>query len=72
LNPWVFRLGLGVAAAWGVAGSRFWTWRPPRIEAGATAAALVVAPFVVLMLLGAMLPAIDYDVIEYHLQGPKE
>ena len=24
------------------------------------------------MLLGAMLPAIDFDVLEYHLQGPKE
>ena len=24
------------------------------------------------MLLGAMLPAVDFDVLEYHLQGPKE
>ena len=24
------------------------------------------------MLLGAMLPAIDFDVLEYHIQGPKE
>ena len=24
------------------------------------------------MLLGSMLPAIDFDVLEYHLQGPKE
>ncbi len=33
---------------------------------------LVVIPFVVVMMLGAMLPAIDFDVLEYHLQGPKE
>ncbi len=33
---------------------------------------IVVAPFVVVMLLGAMLPSIDFDVLEYHLQGPKE
>jgi hypothetical protein len=33
---------------------------------------LVVLPFVVVMMLGAMLPAIDFDVLEYHLQGPKE
>ena len=24
------------------------------------------------MILGSMLPAIDFDVLEYHLQGPKE
>ncbi len=33
---------------------------------------VVVAPFVILMALGAMLPTIDFDAIEYHLQGPKE
>jgi len=31
-----------------------------------------IVPFVVIMMLGAMLPAIDFDVLEYHLQGPKE
>ncbi len=29
-------------------------------------------PFVVIILLGSMLPATDFDVLEYHLQGPKE
>lgn len=29
-------------------------------------------PFVLLMLLGAALPSVDFDVKEYHLQGPKE
>jgi 4-amino-4-deoxy-L-arabinose transferase-like glycosyltransferase len=34
--------------------------------------ALVTGPFLVLMALGAMLPAIDYDALSYHLQAPKE
>ena len=34
--------------------------------------ALVIAPFVLVMILGSMLPTIDFDVLEYHLQGPKE
>lgn len=33
---------------------------------------LAVAPFLLAMLLGAMLPPTDFDVKEYHLQGPKE
>jgi hypothetical protein len=32
----------------------------------------ICAPFVLAMLLGAMLPPTDFDVKEYHLQGPKE
>jgi hypothetical protein len=33
---------------------------------------IVVAPFLLLMILGSMLPPLDFDAIEYHLQGPKE
>lgn len=33
---------------------------------------LVVGPFLGLMALAAMLPTIDFDALEYHLQGPKE
>ena len=33
---------------------------------------VVIAPFLLAMLLGAMLPSIDFDVKEYHLEGPKE
>jgi hypothetical protein len=33
---------------------------------------LPIAPFLLLMLLGAMLPSSDFDAREYHLQGPKE
>lgn len=29
-------------------------------------------PFVIIMILASMLPTIDFDCIEYHLQGPKE
>lgn len=29
-------------------------------------------PFVLIMILASMLPTIDFDCIEYHLQGPKE
>ncbi|QDU36388.1 hypothetical protein Mal4_06740 [Maioricimonas rarisocia] len=35
-------------------------------------AILVVTPFVLAMLLGAMLPSTDFDVKEYHIEGPKE
>jgi hypothetical protein len=33
---------------------------------------LIVAPFVLAMALGSMLPPTDFDVKEYHLEGPKE
>jgi hypothetical protein len=33
---------------------------------------VVVTPFLLAMLLGAMLPPVDFDVKEYHLEGPKE
>ena len=33
---------------------------------------VAVVPFLVAMLLGSMLPPVDFDVKEYHLQGPKE
>jgi hypothetical protein len=33
---------------------------------------LIAAPFLLVMALGAMLPTVDYDATEYHLQGPKE
>jgi hypothetical protein len=33
---------------------------------------LVIGPFLVTSLLAAMLPTIDFDALEYHLQGPKE
>jgi 4-amino-4-deoxy-L-arabinose transferase-like glycosyltransferase len=74
LQPSIFRAGLGATALCGLAVSRFWRWRieRPGVSPGWLATGLLVAPFVIIMLLGAMLPAIDFDVLEYHLQGPKE
>ena len=34
--------------------------------------AIVAGPFLLIMALGAMLPTVDFDAIEYHVQGPKE
>ncbi len=34
--------------------------------------AALAGPFLVMMALGAMLPTIEFDALEYHLQGPKE
>ena len=45
---------------------------PPARDPLAWLFALLIAPFVLITLLGSMLPAIDFDVLEYHLQGPKE
>ena len=42
----------------GVRLSRNWLW--------------LMVPFVVVLLLGAMLPPVEFDVREYHLQAPKE
>lgn len=50
-------------------------WTRRRFFQGSLAGPLVVlavAPFVLAMLLGALLPPTDFDVKEYHLQGPKE
>ncbi|WP_422926761.1 ArnT family glycosyltransferase [Singulisphaera sp. PoT] len=88
LSPWLMRSGLGAlmlielglkARDWrsskGVA-------NPHDPKPNATPLSLVISrvvsfavvagPFVILMLLGAMLPTIDFDAIEYHVQGPKE
>lgn len=42
------------------------------ITMGILAFLLMAVPFLVLIVLGAMLPSTDFDVKEYHLQGPKE
>ncbi len=56
----VLKAGTGMAA-----GARH--NRTPVILAGCT-----LAPFVVMLILGAMTPPWDFDVREYHMQGPKE
>ncbi len=58
-----------------VAGERWWvtelvTERPGRLVR--TLLVVTAGLFVLAMLLGALLPPTDFDVKEYHLQGPKE
>ena len=81
IGPWPVRVGLGLLAVAGTApelGGWFRDRRRPEVRAGGAPRlmilgfALVVGPFLVAMALGAMLPTIDFDSLEYHLQGPKE
>ena len=85
LTPWPVRLGLALlAAAEGACLAREWkdrrgseSPRKPGEPSGDGSRAslgfwLAAGPFLVLMALGAMVPSMDFDAIEYHLQGPKE
>ncbi|MFO0949969.1 MAG: hypothetical protein U0835_02225 [Isosphaeraceae bacterium] len=82
LTPWSSRAGLGLMVAAEVAllvrerlGRRGANEAdaPGGFRVGpALGFAAVTGPFLVLMALAAMLPTIDFDAIEYHLQGPKE
>ena len=68
-----FRVGLGRARR-GRAGdvSKSGELGPTPRDAVVLLAGIVIAPVCDVMILGSMLPAIDFDVLEYHLQGPKE
>ncbi len=76
LGPWPIRLGLGVVAlvgCWRRGGAPSTVDRErTRVGWGWIGFGLVVAPFLLLMALASMLPTIDFDSLEYHLQGPKE
>ena len=50
--------------------SALWGWVATRRKA--ILALMIVTPFVAVLLLGAMSPQTDFDVLEYHLGGPKE
>ncbi len=72
LNPWLVRGGLVVLAG---CATRIGKGTAPvarRDRGRVIGMVLITAPFLILMALAAMLPTIDYDAIEYHLQGPKE
>ena len=73
LSPSLVRTGLAVVAIGGLRTSRHWRARQRKHQwlVGGRRW-LLFGPFVVLMVLGSMLPSIDFDVLEYHLQGPKE
>jgi hypothetical protein len=81
LNPWLIRVGLAVP----IVVELFQVWRRRVIpdEPNPTASGrwsvgsilgfgAIAGPFLLIMALGAMLPTVDFDAIEYHLQGPKE
>ena len=72
LHPWLFRVAFFGISAVGLATSRLWRTGPLKLKSSSVLLGLVVAPFLVVMILGSMLPTIDFDVLEYHLQGPKE
>lgn len=86
LAQWPVRIGLGALAvaeagllvrSWWSARRRLdrstprarWSWT--RLLPG-IGFAVAAGPFLAIMVLGSMLPTIDYDALEYHLQGPKE
>jgi hypothetical protein len=84
LDPWFIRVGLAGLASPPFIRLALRTFRsrgdhpeggPPttsRADPLAWFFILLIAPFVLITLLGSMLPAVDFDVLEYHLQGPKE
>ncbi len=79
LSPWPVRTALGVLAMAGLA-SEFWARKKPlqappwiflsRAQTGLLL--LATAPFLWMMILGSFQPSLDFDALEYHLQGPKE
>lgn len=86
LAPWPVRVGLGAIAA--AEGACLVVERRGRRRLGTAPAegpgvgfgglipgagfVALVGPFLLLMGLGSMLPAVEFDALEYHLQGPKE
>jgi hypothetical protein len=72
LHPWLFRVMFLILAVVGLTTSRLWRAGRFKLNASSCTLLMVAAPFVVVMILGSMLPSIDFDVLEYHLEGPKE
>lgn len=83
LDPWGFRIGLGVLLIGGwvrpaikqitfIGQSKTHPQSTSINWSAALGFLLIAGPFLVLMALGAMQPTIEYDALEYHLQGPKE
>ena len=86
LAAWLSRPAIGAIIAGGFIAECMLRWRersvaraevariPLREESFWACSGWIAAasPFVVCMLLGALLPSTDFDVNEYHFQGPKE
>lgn len=83
LSIWGVRIGLSVPILAEIAIRFLRRDRTPRDRAEPVASLkaipfpvvaflLIAGPFLVIMALGAMQPTIDFDCLEYHLEGPKE
>ena len=74
LSPWSCRIALVAVAPIGFLVARVRRAGRPEVphRLNGWLPWLVIAPFLLAMFLGSMLPTIDFDVMEYHLQGPKE
>jgi hypothetical protein len=72
LAPWSVRAWLLILAAAGLFTSRLWRAPRGKIDSSWWWKALLFCPFAVTMFLASILPSIDFDVLEYHLEGPKE
>jgi hypothetical protein len=74
LAPWPTRIGLGLLLVGGWLRKRGNSIpKPyPLCPFPLSPILFIAGPFLVIMMLGAMLPTYDYDAIEYHLEGPKE
>ncbi len=81
LTPWSSRLGPAAIAATeaGLLVREFFRSRQDERARRAISEVLpalgfatFAGPFLILMALASMLPTVDFDAIEYHLQGPKE
>jgi 4-amino-4-deoxy-L-arabinose transferase-like glycosyltransferase len=82
LEPWLIRVGLVVPivvelVAWFVGRRRADATVPETKPTGWSIPSIlgfgaIAGPFLLIMALGAMLPTVDFDAIEYHVQGPKE
>jgi hypothetical protein len=77
LAPWPVRAALAALAVAGGGCELVRFARSPRRLCvaglpGALAFTIVAAPFLLLMVLNSLQPSIEFDSLEYHLQGPKE
>lgn len=80
LHPWTTRAGLALPIAVALAFRLIERRRGSDLLPGGSSPGLgtslgfaaVSGPFLLMMFFGAMLPCIDFDALEYHLQGPKE
>ena len=76
--PWAARAGLGLLASVGLGVEILGIARSSRAPTSTRfdwrrwlGFLAVAGPFLILMVLGSMQPSVDFDALEYHLQGPE-